>query len=164
MYKDYKKYEVYDDGRIWSYASNKFLRPKTKINGYQEIGLVDNNGKQHWQCVHKIVYFAVNGLWEYPNGMQINHIDEDKSNNHISNLELVTPKQNINHGTRNARSAAAQSKRVGAFKNGELQMVFASTMEAQRNGFCGSHVSACCRGERKSHKGYEWRYLDGEEN
>lgn len=163
MYKNFYKYEIFEDGRIWSKVSKKFLKPKTTRDGYQIVGLYDNNGKRDFQLVHKIVYFAVNGLWEYPNGMQINHIDEDKTNNHISNLELVTPKQNINYGKHNERVAKARSKRVGAFKDGELVMVYESAKEAMRNGFDKSAVCKCCRncycGGNK-YKGYTWKYLE----
>ena len=51
------------------------------------------------------------------------------------------------------------SRRVGAYKNGELIMTFQSTSEAGRNGFSSGHVSACCRGERRVHKGYNWYYI-----
>ena len=54
----------------------------------------------------------------------------------------------------------AHSKAVQALDKvtGEVVMEFQSAMEAERHGFNNSHVSACCRGERKSHKGYIWRY------
>lgn len=42
--------------------------------------------------------------------------------------------------------------------DGELVKVWKSTMECQRNGFTQSKVSQCCRGERKTHKGYVWKY------
>lgn len=170
MYKDFSNYEVYEDGHIWSKKRKKFLKPSTTRDGYQTVNLYDNEGKLHFERLHKVIYFAVNGLWEYPNGMQINHKDEEKTNNHISNLELVTPKQNINWGTRNARASKTntnhpdKSKRVGAYdKNGELVMVFPSTAEAGRQGFNQGNVAACCRGKLKHHNGFSWRYLDDDE-
>ena len=168
MFRDYSNYDVLPDGRIWSKKRNKFLKPVKNRDGYQLVFLYDNEGKRHNESVHKITFFAVNGLWEYPEGMQLNHIDENKENNHISNLELVTRKQNINWGTRNKRIAKAltnhpkKSKRCAAYKDGELVMVFQSTQEAQRNGFCSGEVSACCRGKIKTHKGLIWKYLDEE--
>lgn len=53
----------------------------------------------------------------------------------------------------------AKSKPVGAYKNGELVMIFQSTQEADRNGFASGNVSRCCTGRRRVCKGYEWRYL-----
>lgn len=167
MFRDFSNYDVCEDGLIWSKSHKKFLKPATTKDGYQQVCLYDNEGKKHSELVHRVVFCAVNGLWEIPEGFQINHKNEfQKHQNAIWNLELVTPKQNINYGTRNSRVSAAltnrpdKSKRVAAFKNGELVMVFPSIMEAHRNGYSCSHVCSCCRGERKIHKGFEWRYLD----
>lgn len=171
MFKNFSNYEIFEDGRIWSKKSKKFLKPHTRPDGYQQVGLTDNNGKRHVERLHKVVYFAVNGLWEYPEGMQINHKNESKASNQIANLELVSAKQNINHGTRTERAAKAltnhleMSKRVGAFKDGVLQMVFPSTMEAERLGFKHSAVSKCCNGKfnregNNFYKGFEWKFLD----
>lgn len=170
MFRDFTNYEIFEDGRIWSKKKKKFLKSYTTRDGYQMVGLVDNEGKRHTERLHRVVFCAVNGLWEFPEGMQINHLDENKTNNHITNLELVTPKENCNFGTRNTRIAETMtnspkiSKRVGAFKDGELQMVFPSTNEAGRQGFNQGNVCRCCRGEQKTYKGFTWRYLEGEEN
>lgn len=159
-FRDFDKYEIYEDGRIWSYKRNKFLKPQTNHNGYQLVKLFDNNGKAKWYQLHRVVYEAVSGE-PIPEGMQVNHINEDKTDNRFfENLNLMTPKQNTNHGTGIERCHKSQRKQVGAFnKNGELVMTFQSTMEAGRNCFSQSAVVSCCNGERKTHKGYTWRYL-----
>lgn len=172
-FRDYTKYEVYEDGRIYSYKSKKFLKPQTNNSGYKQVFLSDNNCKRKMYLLHRVVYEAVTGE-PIPECMQINHIDEKKDNNMISNLELVSPKQNINYGTgiqRRAKSVSKSmtnnpkhSKQVGAFKNGELVMTFPSTMEAQRQGYNSGSVAACCRKCYKREgnnvfKGYEWRYI-----
>lgn len=160
MFRDYQNYEVFADGKIWSKVRNKFLKPTTKKNGYQRVCLYDNEGKKNYQFVHRVCWMAVNGVWEIPKYYDIHHCDEVKTNNHISNLLLCTRKENLNFGTRNSRAAKALSKRVGAFKNDELVMVFSSTNEAERQGYKHSAVSQCCNGKRKTHKGYVWKYLD----
>ena len=51
------------------------------------------------------------------------------------------------------------SKKVYQYTlDGELIKIWDSTAECGRNGFCQSHVGACCRGERKTHKGFIWIY------
>ena len=160
-FRNFEKYEVFEDGRIWSYSRKKFLKPKTDKGGYQIVGLTDNEGKQKFYLLHRVVWESVTGS-PIPNNLQCNHIDEDKKNCSFANINLMTPKQNINWGTRNSRDAKSKSKQVGAFnKNGELVMTFQSTREAGRNGFDQGAVSACCRGVKyyKTYKGYEWRYL-----
>lgn len=164
MYKDFTKYEVFEDGRIWSYKTKRFLKPQTMKDGYQRVWLSDNEGKIKWYLLHRVVYEAVSGS-PIPEGYEINHIDERKDNNSKSNLELVSHKENCNYGSRNARISKTKtnnpktSKYVGAFKDGKLAMTFPSTNEAQRQGFNSSHIVDCCNGKRKTHKGYEWKYL-----
>ena len=163
-FRDYTKYEVYEDGKIWSYSHKKWLKPHTNKNGYQRVCLVDNKGKKKMYYLHRIVYEAVTRR-PIPKGYEINHISEVKTSNMITNLELLTHKQNCNFGKRNARMAntltnGKLSKSVGAYnKNGELIMVFPSTAEAGRQGFKHSNIVSCCNGKRKTHRGFEWRYI-----
>ena len=154
MFRNYSKYEIYDDGRIWSYSHKKWLKPHTLPSGYQQVLLYDNEGKAKWYYLHRVVWEAVTGS-TIPNNLQINHRSEVKTENMINNLELVSPKENINYGSRTQRC----SKRVGAFKNNELIFTFPSAAEAGRQGFCQAHISDCCNGKRKTHKGFEWRYI-----
>ena len=177
-FRNYDKYEVYEDGRIWSYKYKKFLKPVKTRDGYQQVCLYDNEGNKKMYKLHRVVFEAVTGK-PIPQGMEINHISEAKDENFFENLELVTHKQNVNFGTRNERIGKAIanntnrskaiskamknnpkiSKQVGAFQDGKLVMTFPSTNEAQRQGFNQGNVAKCCNGNRNTHKGYEWRYL-----
>lgn len=167
-FRNYDNYEVYDDGRIWSYKTKRFLKPVKGPNGYQQVHLTDNEGKQKTYLVHRIVYEAVIGA-PIPEGYEINHISEDKTENFFANLQLLSHKENCNFGTRNSRAGKGvskantnnpkRSKMVGAFKNGELILTFPSASEAGRQGFSQGNVSACCRGELKTYKGFVWRYI-----
>lgn len=183
MFRDFQNYDVLEDGRIWSKVSKKFLKPQTVRGGYQIVCLVDNQGKRHQQYVHRVTWIAINGR-EIPEGYELNHLDENKCNNHISNLQLCTHKENVNYGTRTERAAKAMKgkineratktlngkinhpqKRVGAFKNNELIMCFPSIREAGRNGFNKGNIWACCnckfnREGNNVYKGYIWKYLD----
>lgn len=169
-FRNYDKYEVFEDGRIWSYKYRKFLKPSTVKGGYQQVELTDNEGKCKRYYVHRIVWEAFTGA-PIPSNMQINHRNEIKTDNRFfENLELVSPKQNINYGSRNERARKSltnnpkTSKPVGAFKDGKLVMTFLSTSEARRNGFSQGNVWACCRncylreGNNK-YKGFEWKYI-----
>ena len=173
MFRNYSKYEVYSDGRIWSNSYKKFLKPIIDNNGYQRVFLSDNEGKRKWYFVHRVVFEAVTGE-QIPENLEINHIDERKDNNARSNLELVSHKENCNFGSRNSRAGKSISKArinntkisksVGAYKDGKLVMTFPSTNEAGRNGFKQSAVSMCCRNcysreGNNVYKGFEWRYI-----
>ena len=163
-FRDFEKYEIYEDGRIWSYKRNKFLKPRTDTSGYKQVVLYDNEGKGKNYLLHRVVYESVTRE-PIPEGFEINHISEAKDENFFANLQLVSHKENVNFGTRNARTSKTKtnntktSKSVGAFKDGKLYMVFPSTKEAQRQGFYSAHICDCCNGKRNTHKGYTWKYL-----
>lgn len=164
MFRDYTKYEIYEDGRIWSYKTNRFLKPGTDQCGYQMVVLSDNYNKLKTFRLHRVVYESVTGE-PIPEHLEVNHIDENKKNNAFSNLNLMTHKENCNWGTGIERQTKAMtnnpkiSKQVGAYKDGKLVLVLNSTNEAGRQGFSQGNVWSCCKGERKTHKGYEWRYI-----
>ena len=175
-FRNYDKYEIYEDGRIYSYIRKKFLKPQTVKGGYQVVALTNNEGIKKWYQVHRIVYETFSGE-PIPNNLQCNHISEDKTDNRFCNINLLTPKQNCNWGSRNKRLSKAISKakkgiipkanppkQVGAYKDGELVLTFNSTAEAGRNGFNQSSVAACCRNcfnreGNNVYRGYTWRYL-----
>ena len=79
-------------GKRWE--EEKILKPKIEKSGYQRVGLWKNGGK--WYQVHRLVYEAFVG--DIPKGMQVNHINEIKSDNRLENLNLMTPKENTNWG------------------------------------------------------------------
>ena len=172
-FRNFEKYEVFEDGRIWSYKTKRFLKPIKGPNGYQIVHLSDNEGKIKWYYVHRVIWESITGE-PIPENLEINHISENKTENMITNLELVSHKQNCNWGTRNIRAGKGvskantnnpkRSKKVGAFKNGELIFTFPSASEAGRQGFSYSSVAACCRNcylreGNNVYKGYEWRYI-----
>lgn len=163
-FRDYDNYEIYEDGRIWSYKRKKFLKPQINKYGYQQVSLTDNNGKQKSYQLHRVVYESVTGE-PIPDGMQCNHINEIKTDNRFCNINLLTPKQNTNWATGIERRAKSRSKQVGAYKNGKLVITFQSTNEAGRNGFNQSHISECCnncynRPGNNVYKGYTWKYIE----
>ena len=165
QFRDYTKYEVYEDGKIWSYSHKKFLKPATTKDGYQVVCLYDNEGNAKWYLLHRVVWESVTGE-PIPQGYEINHISEAKDENFFENLQLISHKENLNYGSRNSRASKALtnnpkiSRPVGAFKDGKLVITFPSTMEAGRQGFNQGNVAACCNGKLKTHKGFEWKYLN----
>lgn len=166
-------YEVSSDGRVRSlnYGGIKGrvgeLVPYDAGKGYLRVDLyLNSTPKKH--KVHRLVAGAfIPNPNNYP---QINHIDENKSNNSISNLEWCTAKYNMNYGTRSMRGAAKAalsnlngklSKPVKALDKTSLQIIhtFPSMMEAHRQGFDCGQISKCCRDYQMSHKGLFWRYV-----
>ena len=155
-------YEISEHGvvRSLNYSKTgeiKELKPKIDRYGYIVYGL-SNNGKVTWITAHRLVYNAFFGT--IPEGMQINHIDEDKTNNNINNLELVTPKENSNWGTRNERSGIKRRKPVVKCDlNGNEIESYSSIKEAAiLNNTKPNYISAALNGYQQSAGGFKWKY------
>ena len=160
-------YEVSDLGRVKSlkYGKEKILKPQKDGSGYLQVCLC-KDGQCKSITVHRLIAEA---FIPNPNNLDtINHKDEVKTNNTVSNLEWMSREDNINYGTRNKRVAEANtnnpkiSKQVQMFdkKTGELLATFPSLMEAVRvTGINQGNVSSCCNGKLKSAGGYVWKYL-----
>ena len=168
-------YKVSNLGRILSLNYQNTGKPKLRTpvedtDGYFRLQLW-KNGEYKMCSVHRLV--AQTFLPNPENKPEVNHIDEDKTNNFVflnedgsvdkekSNLEWVWHIDNMNHGTRNERAAKALSKPVLQLSlSGELIREWESTMECGRNGFSQSAVSECCNGKRKTHKGFIFQFKD----
>lgn len=97
-------YQVSNLGRVKSYygkngrltTESRLLRGKLDKNGYIEVRLC-KNGRVSYKRIHRLV---VDHFLHGDSILQVNHKDGNKSNNAITNLELVTPKENVNHAHR----------------------------------------------------------------
>ena len=160
--KDYEGiYQVSNCGRVKSikFGKERILKLTKDKDGYLIVNLYKNNKSKTFK-VHRLVAEAF--LPNPDNLPLINHKDEDKSNNIVSNLEWCDVKYNTNYGTRNKRIGKSntngkRSKPVLQYTlDGKFVREWESYRECKRNGF--NHVSECCRGKRKSCGGYIWRY------
>lgn len=101
IFKDIKGYDdcykVSNLGNVVSYKKNepKIMSKIPDKDGYHRAN-IRNNGKMVTVKVHRLMMFAFKGDLYFP-GAQVNHIDGDKTNNNLSNLEWVTPKRNSIH-------------------------------------------------------------------
>ena len=158
-------YEVSSLGRVKSLQridnNNHSLKEKIMIQhnkyGYQTICL-SKHGKHQYFRVHRLVAQA---FIPNPNNYTIvNHIDENKQNNCVDNLEWCTQKYNVNHGTSIEKIKQHHSKPVYQYTmDGNLIHKWDSCMDIHRKlGYSQGNISACARGERNSCGGYIWKY------
>ena len=162
-WKDINGYEglymISNFGRIKSLYQNRILKPKVDKNGYLEIGLMKNKRRKYFR-VHRLVaiHFIPNDDEEKT---EVNHIDENKENNHVENLEWCTREYNMKHGTIQQRITDSTrktcAKRVRCVETGQE---FESVGEACKQ--CGlkiANLSACLHGKRKTTGGYHWEFV-----
>ena len=136
-------------------VSGKILKPRTQQNGYLTVELYKNGIRRHF-LLHRLVATAF--LPRSDKKFQVNHLDENKLNNTVENLEWCTAKENNNYGTRNKRSSEKRSKPVLCV---ELNQIFPSLTEAAKQlrlnvGNLGSVLT----GRSKTAGGYHFEYLE----
>lgn len=89
------RYEIFEDGSIISLFNNKPICQWKDNVGYLQVKLMKEN-KNYYKRVHRLV--AEHFLFNPDNLPQVNHIDGDKTNNNLSNLEWIDNKNNTQHG------------------------------------------------------------------
>ena len=92
-------YKISEYGEIFITKRNKFLKTHRHRGGY-DVATLSRQGRKKNHYVHRLVGEAFLEPPENVNQNQINHIDGNKNNNHLSNLEWVSPSENFNHAVR----------------------------------------------------------------
>ena len=137
----------------------KILNPVKDKDGYLKVSLSKNNIRKNY-FVHRLVgkVFISNNK----NLKQINHKDENKENNCVSNLEWCDNKYNQNYGTRKMRIAKSLSKPIIQYDlKGNYIKKWESATKAEENlNICRANIWKCCVGERNHAGGYKWQYIE----
>ena len=167
-------YKVSNHGEVWSVRKQGLLKKNDGEKNYYRVTLSKNKKKKQFNIHRLVATHFIDNPFKKP---CVNHLDENKTNNHYSNLEWVTHKENSNWGTRNNRIKESlkhspkwesYTKRrinkgnskpiVGVnIDNGEI-VEFPSIREASRNGYHESNVWMCINGRRSTHKRCKWFY------
>ena len=175
MYKDIKgyqgRYQVDENGNVWSCVSGRKLHPTLRKTGYYEVCLVDSEGKRHYERVHRLVALM---FVQKPEGCNVvNHLDCNKQNNHFSNLQWTTVKGNTNQalehglGVDNQRKATQAArlvvaKRVQVYYKDELVGRALGYVKAAQLAHCNQKtVRNCLKANRKSRSGYSFKIVEG---
>lgn len=167
LWKDISEYEglyqISNKGRVRSLSKGKikYLKPLKTPIGYLQFKLCKKQVKKMFYA-HRLVLIEFCPI-ESPEKFQVNHKDENKTNNDLKNLEWVTPKENCNYGNRNSKL----SKRFKNRKNQskcvlcvETNIIYPSVAEAERqtNAYKGNIIKVC-NGTLKTSGGYHWKYI-----
>lgn len=156
-------YKFYSDGRIWSEKKKDFMVGDNGKDGYNRVKV--NGVRKHRS------YWIAKAFIQNPNNLpEVNHMDENKMNDRVRNLEWCDEKYNCNYGTRNERIIKKQQNRKDCSKtvlqyslDGEFIKEWPSSMEIQRQlGFCRVSINYCCQGKTKQAYGFIWKYKEAE--
>ena len=173
------KYYADTSGNVYFNYNGKFHKhkigdkAKSFINkyGYVEYVLSDSENKRKHIQAHRIVasLFIVN----YENKKYVNHIDGNKLNNNITNLEWVTASENEKHSYQVLKknnwnkgkklpSGKEYKGKIRTVKQYSVEGVFIkeyfNPTDAEKYGFNLKQISSVCLGKQKTHKGFIWKY------
>lgn len=156
---DYDGYQISNLGRLKSLKRNIIMKCN-KRGDYNSIGLYNKDGYKRFN-IHRLVaqVFIPN-----PDNLPcVNHIDGNKLNNCVDNLEWCTHSENSKHAYNNnllKYETLFKSKKLNQYDlNGNFIKTWNSQKEA-RKVYGKIHASECHNGTLKSSKGYIWRYVD----
>lgn len=164
-------YDICDDGTVISLCyrrGNKEhpMAPHKDTKGYYQVGLRNDKGKK-MLVVHRLVAMAF--LPNPNNYEQVNHKDENKTNNCVDNLEWCDVKYNNNYGTRNERMAKTLKgmpkphfqKRVEQLDLEGRHVAYYDGVRIAERATGAKSISNVClnKGRHKTSGGYKWRYV-----
>lgn len=136
------------------------LKPKLTNCGYYQVTLCLHE-KLKYLSVHRLVAAAFIGA--IGDGMVFNHLDSNRTNNHVSNLEVTTLSGNTQHAVKAGRLIPFMNpvRAIAVLKDeqvvGEFPRIVDACKELGLNKQCVNHV---LHGINKTHKGYTFKYLD----
>lgn len=141
------------------FRKGKLLVPtkRKKTEKYLAVHLTKNQ-KQKTIAIHTLVATVFLGP---ANGLEVNHKDENPTNNCVDNLEWTTHRNNMNHNGLLQRIEQPKKKKVDAYdKQGNLCFSFDSVCEAGRNGFNTNAIFNNIKGKAKTSGGYIWKFAE----
>lgn len=166
MLQEYDKYPNWlidvEEGKIWSKTRKKYIDSMSN-KGYYVINVLH----ERQYCVHRIIWECANG--QIPEGYDVHHINENKLDNRITNLELIEhSKHKIKHQLgKKSKLRGKQNTKTSKpciqinKETNEIINEYPSVMEVERIlGYKFSCICRCCRGERKTAYGFKWKYKD----
>lgn len=153
-------YEVSNYGRVRRKDNSAVLDGNVNSYGYKTVGLSNYYGRKNVK-VHRLVALAF-----IPNPeckRNVNHIDGNKLNNYVNNLEWATHGENISHAMNILGVDYSSKPVVQLSKSGNFVAIHKDISHAARMmGGHSQHIGACCSGSVPSAYNFCWKFVDSE--
>lgn len=151
-------YQVSTYGHVKSlkHGKERILKPGKNSSGYLTVGF-SIKSKTFTKVVHRLVAIAF--IPNPENKGDVNHIDEDKTNNHLENLNWMTRKENVNWGTAIERQVKSNSKPIKVIYQDDTYEIWESAKAfARENNLLSSSIVNVLKGREKAHHGLRFEY------
>lgn len=165
---DYPNYHIDSNWNIYSFISNKYIKWWKTWWWYLSIFLFNDYWRKRFY-IHRLVMLC----YHWASMLDVNHIDWDKYNNKLSNLEYCTKSENMLHSINilwkkhnndhmkkmNKISCEKYSKKVLQISiDWKIINLWNSILDASRSWFTKTSISDCCNWKQKIHKNFIWKF------
>ena len=156
----FSKYKFSNTGKVWSKCQNKEMFLKAKCTRYVVITLVNDEGNRRTMMVHRLI--ALSFIPNQENKSTVNHINHNRTDNRVENLEWATMSEQNNHrkkslrliGTRAVWRCSLDGKKLEYYKTVRDAEDWVFENKGSQN--ASGHISAVCLNKRNTAYGFKW--------
>lgn len=154
-------------------TSEQLINGRIDKKGYRYVALGKKDKVMEFKVHRLVAIHFIPNPYNYP---QVNHRDENKTNNHVSNLKWCNNQYNANYGTRTDRIIVARGQkrkvrhpdmRKRKVLQYDLDGNFVRCWECAKDvkkelGIDNGNIGKCCMGKKSKAGGYKWKYVEGD--
>ena len=156
----FSNYAVSQSGVVYSRKFNRELSQYTNNCGYKAVHVLQDDNKALFTGVHRLIALTFcDNKWKLK---EVSHIDDNKLNNHASNLEFITRKDNLNkeHRRKLIKIAAGHGRPVRKVNdNGSFQEYRSIKQAAELNHLSNTSVSGSASGQLHLNKPFHFVFV-----